>query len=61
MSSYVVTYVSGLYTVSVNFDDAAINHSILHICLTADFFKDSSKAPCPAPTGIRYSIAKFLG
>ena len=52
-------------TVTMDFDDAAINHGIFHIRLTADFLKHSGKAPCFAPAAVTLEhavpFAKFLG
>jgi len=52
-------------TVAVDFDDAAINHDIFHIRPTADFLKDSSKAPCFASAAVTLEhavpFAKLLG
>ena len=49
----------------MDFDDAAINHGMFHIRLTADFLKDSDKAPCFAPAAVTLEhaipFAKFLG
>ena len=50
---------------AVDFDDAAINHDIFPIRLTADFRKDSGRAPCLdlAAVTLEYAIplAKFPG
>ena len=52
-------------TVAMDFDDAAINHGIFHIRLTADFLKDSSKAPFFASAAVTLEhavpFAKFFG